>query len=179
MSRQLISENLKNWYVIDSILLNGHAKNMFIEGKAYKEYISLKSAMLSNLYEFYQHIEYDTVKQYKNSTVLQEAAVASAKVGKSTAAKMLQKPEFKKLIKNIVVKESERREIKDLQLLSNNVINERFLRMSLDNALLGIPLLESNNPSKLKDFKGEILEESYRLMRTALIKLVKTSKLKK
>lgn len=179
MSRQLISENLKNWYVIDSILLNDHAKNVFTEGKAFKEYISLKSALLSNLYEFYQHIEYDTVQSYDNTKMLQEAAVTTAKIGKSSAAKMLQKPAFKKLMKNIIVKESAKRDTTDLNKLSGNIISERFMRMSIDNALLGLPLLESSNPSKLKDFKGEILEESYRMMRTALIKLVKTSKLRK
>lgn len=171
-----IVENLRNWYTIDSILLNEHAHNVFAKGTDFKEYLALKAALLSNLFEFHKHIGFkpsgDMVKCDK---VLQESAVKTAKFAKESAARMIQRPEFKKHIKEYIVRESTEKEIKDRVAFSRKVISERFMRMALDNALVGVPLLECTAPEKAKDFQGEILEEAYRMLRTSLIHHVKTS----
>jgi len=174
--KKQIVENLKNWYTVDSILLNEHAANVFVKGSDYKQYISLKAAMLSNLYEFHNHIGYTPKSpNYKSDKVLQESAVKDAKGCKSLAAKMIQRPEFKNTMKEYIIKESVKRNITDKANFSRKVISERFMRMALDNALVGLPLLESKTPQKSKDFEGSILEEAYRMMRTSLIQHVKNS----
>jgi len=178
IDKKAIVENLRNWYVVDSILLNEHASTAFVKGKDYKQYLALKAALLSNLYEFHQHIGFKPQSEIaSNDKLLQESAVSIAKVGKATAAKMIQQPEFKSFIKEFIVKESTRRNISNRDQFSGKVIAERFMRMSLDNVLIGLPLLESTTPEKAKDFQGEILEEAYRMMRTSLIHHVKTSAL--
>jgi len=177
IDKKPIIENLKHWYVIDSILLNEHASKVFAKGSDYKQYLVLKAALLSNLYEFHRHVGFDPKdKKYSSDKVLQESAVESAKSGKALAAKMIQRPEFKKHIKEFIVRESVKRKV-DKSEFSRKVISERFMRMALDNVLVGLPLLESANPEKAKDFEGEILEEAYRMMRTSLIHHVKNSKL--
>jgi len=178
INKKPIIENLRNWYAIDSILLNEHARNVFVKGSDFKQYIALKAALLSNLYEYHKHIGYDPKGEIASSDkVLQESAVSVAKMGKATAAKMIQSPDFKKHIKEFIVRESLNKNIKNRLEFSEKVISERFLRIALDNALIGLPLLECAHPEKAKDFQGEILEEAYRMMRTALIHHVKTAKL--
>tara|TARA_R110000824_G_scaffold242073_2_gene430797 strand:+ start:323 stop:871 length:549 start_codon:yes stop_codon:yes gene_type:complete len=175
--RNIITEVLKSWYIIDSVLLNDHAKNTFTKGSDFKEWTSLKAAMLSNLYEYYMYVGFtpngDT--KYANDKVLQESAVSTSIKGKALAATMIKKDEFKASIKNHITEAVRTQDVKDVRAFSDKVIRERFSRMTLDNVLIGLPLLESKTPNKAKDFKGEILEESYRMMRNSLIHLSKTA----
>lgn len=175
--RSLITENLKNWYLIDSVLLNGHAKHVFESGKDFQEWITIKSAMLQNLFEYYSYIKYNPkMKEMANSKVLQEAAVFEAKRAKSTASRMMMTDKFKQHIKSYISESLEQRPVRDVRTFRDKVITERFLRMSLDNALIGVPLLESGITDTGKDVKIVVLEESYRLMRNSLIHLSKTAK---
>lgn len=169
----LIKEILKSWYFIDSVLLNGHAKKAITEQKDYDEYISIKAALLSNLYELYNYIQYDPkdIIMPKNDKILQESAVQTAKKSKSISANMIQDKKFVNSIKKVVIKESQNCKNCDIKILSENIINTRFLKMSLDNILIGMPLIESKNP--IKDFKTEILEETYLTMRSNLIEISK------
>ena len=179
LNKRPIIENLRNWYAIDSVLLNEHAKNAFVKGSDYKQYLALKAALLSNLFEFHMHIGFDPQGDMpKNDKFVQESAVKIAKMGKATASAMIQKPEFKTHIKEFILRESLKRNVKNKSEFSKKVISERFCRMALDNVLIVLPLLECKNPEKSKDFQGEILEEAYRMMRTSLIHHVKTSQLK-
>jgi hypothetical protein len=173
--KKTIVESLKAWYIVDSILLNDHARTYFKENKDFKEYIITKAALISTLHEFYNHIGYKTKNVYKTDKMLQESAVMASKTSKAVTASMLQKPTFKTYLKNYIMKESVTRKVKDVKSFQKNVIFERFLRMSLDNALIGVPLLECKNNIKKQDFTRDILEESYRMLRTALIHLTRTS----
>jgi hypothetical protein len=175
VDKKPIIENLKHWYSIDSLLLNEHASKAFVKGSDYKEYLVLKSSLLSNLYEFHNHIGYKPKDvEYGSDKVLQESAVKLAKTSKALTSKMMQRPEFMKQIK-----ESLKHEVTDKAAFSSKLISERFTRMNLDNILIGLPLMESVSPNKAKDFEGAILEEAYRMMRTSLIHHVKNSELVK
>lgn len=169
----LIKEVLKYWYFIDSVLLNGHAKKVITDQKDYNEYISVKGALLNNLYELYKYIEYNpkNIEVPKNDKILQEQAVQLAKRSKSISANMIQDKKFVDHMKKIIIKESQNSKIDNIKELTENIINTRFLKMSLDNILVGVPLIEANNP--IKDFKSEILEETYLMMRSNLIEISK------
>ncbi len=174
--KKIITENLKNWYLIDSILLNEHAKKYFQEGKDFTEWLTLKTALLSTLCEFYSYIKYDpNQKSYSSSKMLQESAISDARRAKSTAARMMTTDKFKDHIKTYISESLERNPVTDIRSFRDKVINERFMRMSLDNALLGVPLLESGITDIGNDIKITVLEESYRLIRNTLIHLSKTA----
>ena len=171
----LISEMLKNWYFIDSVLLNGHAKNVIKEDADYNEYISLKAAMVSDLYEFHRYVGYTPSDKKIPSTVksLQENAVLCAKKSKRVAASMIERKDFRDHIKNTVIKEVKRNANPDIIKLSDTIINERFLKMALDNVLVGAPIIECENKDKLNDFKSGILEQAYITIRNDMIQIAK------
>lgn len=173
--KKTIVEALKAWYIIDSVLLNDHARKVFKEDNDFNEYVTTKAALISTLHEFYTYIGYNSKNNYTSDKILQESAVISAKNSKALAANMLQKPSFKTYMKNYIMKESVSNKVSDLKSFQVKVITERFLRMSLDNALIGIPLIECKKVDDKPDFTRNILEESYRMLRTALIHLVNTS----
>ena len=169
------SEILRDWYFIDSVLLNGHAKNVITEDKDYEEYISLKGALLSDLNEFYNYIDYtpQNKKIPNNDKLLQESAVLTAKKSKKLSANMIERKDFKSSLKKQIVKEFNANPKQDVDTLSDRIINERFLKMTMDNILIGIPVIECKNKEKTNDFKGGILEQAYLTVRNDMIQFAK------
>jgi hypothetical protein len=169
-----ISEMLKNWYFIDSVLLNEHAKKCITDSKQFNEYVSLKAALLSDLNEFYKYIDYSPkgVKIPEDHKVLQEQAVQMAKKSKSVAATMLECKDMKNHLKKMIMTEFSKTK-KDVNAISDRIINERFIKMSLDNMLIGIPVLECKNKEKVSDFKGGMLEQAYLTVRSEMLKIAR------
>lgn len=170
-------QQLKNWYVVDQILFENDAKNVIKSGSNYKEYIALKTSMLLNLNEFYQNIKLDTDKtKYKNSQVLQESATAYAKKSKAIAALLVNKTEWKKILTEQTISQFQRSNKKlPIEKVSDIIIEAQFKSFAMDNAFIGIPLLENKFDLIPNDFKSQIYHEAYKLQRNALIKLATQS----
>ena len=169
----LITEMLRNWYFIDSVLLCEHAKKCITDDKDYQEYISLKAALMSDLYEFYSYIDYipKTNKLPSNSVQLQEQAVQLARKSKAISAKMIESQDFKNHLKNVIINEFKKNSKRNVNAISDTVINERFLKMTLDNMLIGVPIIECANKEKIDDFRGGLLEQAYLTVRSELVQI--------
>lgn len=163
---------LESWYAIDSTLLNGHAAEVISEGKVFQEYVAIKSSLLSNLYEYWVKSNYvpkDEIPQ--DSKQLQESAIQQAKRCKEVAATLLKKESVKKKIKAYVMSESAKHGVKDMNAFSDKVVQEKHLEVSIDNLLIGIPVLESSTPVKNCSADCKILENAHKMMRSTLIRL--------
>ena len=170
----MIIEMLKNWYFIDSVLLNDHAKYSIKEKKDYDEYVSLKAAVLSDLQEFYNYIGYSPKNNIpKNHKKIQESAREIAVQTKSISARMLENQDMMKHMKGVIKEQFEKNPKQDVSTLSDKVINERFIKMCIDNMLIGRPILKCEHTDKVSDFKSEILEQSYLTIRSELINIAK------
>ncbi len=167
---------LESWYIIDSLLFSDHARNVIKEGSMFREYVSLKGAILSNLYEYYSHIDFNPVYGKAAPTSVR-ALTESAKINASKARKLssniLKKEGIKEALKNRIAKESKVRKIKNIGKFTDKIITEKFIQIALDNALIGLPLLEAKNMKKCNDFKGQILEDAYKMMRNSIIEIAR------
>jgi len=163
---------LESWYAIDSTLLNGHASEVLSEGKVFQEYIAIKSSLLSNLYEYWVKSNYVPKEQIpQDSRKLQESAIKQAKRCKEVAASLLRKESVQKKIKSYVMTESARLGIRDMNTFTDKVVQEKHLEVSIDNLLIGIPVLESSTPVKNCSADCKILENAHKMMRSTLIRL--------
>lgn len=170
--KKVIAKLLESWYSIDSTLLNGHASECLKEGKIFHEYIAMKSSMLSNLCEYWAKSNYVPKEDIPTDTKsLVESAVIHAKRAKESAARLLKKESVKKKIKNIIMKESARYGVKDLNAFSDKIVLEKHLEASLDNLLIGIPILESKTPINKCSAECKILENAHKMMRSSLVRL--------
>ena len=179
--KKIITKLLENWYSIDSVLLNGHAKDVIVEGTKFKEYIVMKASLLSNVYEYWQKVKYEPSEEEMPSDVnsLQESAVVTAKKVKELSAKMLKRENVKRKIKNIVMTEASKYGISDLSSFGDKVVQEKFLELSIDNILIGLPVLESKKLSKTCVSECKILEDSHRMIRSSLVRLALDAKKRK
>ena len=172
-NKQLMTKVLEHWYAIDSILFNDHAKYVIKEGSMFREYVSLKQAMLSSLYEYYSHIQYNP--EYNTPPVEVKALVESARVsalyGKKLASNIINKEDVRKALGKKIVKEARERNITDVDGFSDHIVNEKFVQISLDNILVGIPVMEAVCPKCCNDVKGQVMEDAYRMLRQNLMDL--------
>jgi hypothetical protein len=175
MNKAVKVKILENWYAIDSILFNKHARDVIKEGATFREYVSLKGALLSNLFEFYAHIQYSPVYKDLPTSVksLTESSKQSARYAKTLAANILKNKGVQEALKKRIIRESQQQEIKNVDAYANKVVSEKFTQLSLDNVLVGVPILEARCISCTEDFKGQILEDAYKMMRNSLIDLSK------
>jgi len=169
--RHVINKLLEAWYTIDSILLNGHARHIIQDQKVFEDYIATKGALLSNLAEYYDRIKYSPNKSAKNLAEMKSNAVLSAKSAKKVAAVVLERQSTKDRIKKTIVNESVKYGVKNVSVLSDKIVQEKFLQAAIDNSLIGVALLESRN---LKDKCGPdctILEDAHKTIRSHLVRL--------
>lgn len=177
MSKLAKIKVLENWYIIDSILFNGHAKKFIKEAKDFEQYITLKGAFLSTIYEYYCHIKY--VPSYGDSVPVStkqlcESAKTSAVYARKLAANIIHKEAVKESLKKKIIREAAKKNIKNMDKFSETVVHESFIKLSLDNALVGLALLEAADRAKKDDFSGSIFYESYKMYRDSLIHLSRT-----
>lgn len=167
---------LEGWYTIDSILFSKHAKNVIKEGSKFREYVSLKGAMLSNLHELYNHIGYNPEWDSCPDTLkgLVEGAKHSAINGKKLASNMIKNTKISEALKKKIVRESREKGITNVNSFADKVIHEKFTQLAFDNIFVGIPILESGRAECTEDFKGQVLEDAYKMMRNSLIHLADT-----
>ena len=171
---QMIVEMLQNWYFIDSVLLNDHAKYAITEKKDYDEYVALKTSILNNLREFYSYIGYQPANLIpRNHKQIQESARLKAIESKSISARMLEHKDMLNHMKKVIKEHFNNTADKDLSSVTDKVVNERFIKMSLDNILVGKPILQCEHKDKVSDFKAEILEHSYLTLRSEMLKIAK------
>jgi len=178
LKKSLVVKSLQNWYIIDSVLFNTHARNVIQKGSVFKEYCSLKGSLLSNLHEYYMKIKFEPVNKDlpKSTKEIQETATLIAKKGKILSSSMLEKAPVKAKIKARIMSEAKKNKVKDLDKLGDRVLEERFKQFALDNCLIGLPLLESKKVNKKCDFNCQILEQAHKMMRDSLIRLAMTCK---
>jgi len=178
VKNQIIGLILREWYTIDSVLFNGHARNVIAGQRDFNEYIALKGALLENLYQYYIHVDLRSSRKLPvKEQVLQEMATSDARKAKATAAKLMNDPSSKQKIKSRLIREMRSRKIKNVNAFTDKFVQERFLQYSLDNALVGIPLLEAKNlDPQCKTFTCKLLEEAHKTYRDQLVALALSCK---
>lgn len=177
MKKRVTSKLLENWYAIDSILLNGHARQVIKEGRVFKEYTALKASILSNLYEYWNKVHYFPTEDVPSELkTLLENAKSNAIKSKQLAGKLLTKESVKKKLKGIVMTEASKYGIENVNDFGDKIIQEKFLELSLDNLMIGVPILESRKTTSKCDVDCKILEDAHRMMRSSLVRIALSSK---
>ena len=173
--KRIVAEQLKNWYFIDSVLFNDYAENVIYNDGLLNEFRLSKESLLNTLSEMYDYIGYNTKMGVPdNEDQLKRAAVRDAVKTKHIAAQMMKSESIKNSTKNRVIREFAEHPSKAyLSKFADNLIDRKFRKLCLDNILLGQPVIECSNKNKVNDFKFQILEEGYYLLRNSLVNIAK------
>lgn len=135
-----------------------------------EEYISIKGALLSVYIEMLKLMEHQP-KEFKKKIAMKEMvsnAKHSAKMARAAAKKVVSTERARADIK-VELKEALAEDKKlDITSLVETKIREKAFRLAIDNILVAQALQEATNLEAMKSWEGEIIEDSYKILRDSL-----------
>lgn len=163
---------LENFYAIDHILFGKPVSEMQSCCPLVKEeYLSIKGALLSVYIEMLKLANHSpkTITEKVNSTDLIERSKISAKVAKEQAEKVLMTSKSKTNIKESLKQYIKENKDVNVAELVESTIEKKAFSLALDNLLVARTIIESRNFNKLNEWEGQIVEDSYKILRDNLI----------
>jgi len=162
---------LENFYALDFIFFGKPLAEVANCCPLLKEdYLSIKGALLSVFLEMMNLIEYrpKAITESINTKHLIKIAKESAKTSRYAAQRTVQTEKARIDIKNeIKVAVAEEKKI-DVSALVETKIREKAYRLAVDNLLVAKTLMESKNYKALNSWTGQIIEDSYKVLRDNL-----------
>lgn len=159
---------IEHWFGIDKLLFGKNAKNV-LKGEDYDNYLSSKGALLSNLYEIYMKLGYESPHRFRNQKELFLESVSLANKASKKAKKILMQEGVSKLLRK-EIESIGRKEGLTEQQVAKYIVTKRRHAVALDEMLLGRPLKEGDT-SNLKDWKGKVLIDAHKVLRDSLIEI--------
>lgn len=168
MSKSMKAEVLKHWFGIDTILFGKKATDSLSE-ETISNYLTTKGSLLSNLFEIYKKISFDSTKNFKTVADMVKESVELAETSKKRAKELLESESVTKMV---------REEIKDIgtveslteREVAKYVIMKRRNAVAIDSMLLESTLSDKQKKS-LNDWKGKILINAHKSLRDNLIEI--------
>lgn len=168
---------LESFYALDHILFGKEAtqvkENLSDVGKTlYEEYQSSKGALLTIAMEMFNFLGHNPEKleEQVGSDTIKEMAQESSNLARSNARKILESEKGQSFIKEEVKQARENTE-ENLSDVIDQKVNEVSKQISVDNLIVARTLYESEQPEKLTEWEGEILEDAYKVLRDHVIEV--------
>lgn len=136
-----------------------------------EEYLSVKGALLSVFVEMLKLVDHTpkSIKESVNSKGLMKRARSSAKIARENAQKIVTTSKAKANIKGML-KEALLKDPKtDVSSLVEKSIRTKAFGLAVDNLLIARSLQESKEFKRLNEWEGQIVEDSYKILRDNLI----------
>jgi len=162
---------LEGFYSIDYAIFGKPLKNVHNCCPVIKEeYVSIKGALLSVYIEMLKLMEHQP-KSYEekvNMKQLKENAIASATSAREASRKVVTTERSRNDIKAELKEALSEDKKLDVTALVETKIREKAFRLAVDNILVAQALREARNLEAMKSWEGEIIEDSYKILRDSL-----------
>lgn len=141
-----------------------------------EEYTSMKGAFLSVYVEMLKLIDHNpnTIMENVDSTNLYNMAKKSAIVARTISESVVKTERCKENIKTSLKEALVENNKIDVPKFTKNKIQENAYSIAIDNMLIARALTESNSIEKLNEWEGQILEDSYKILRDGLVEWAMT-----
>ena len=169
MNKGMKTETLRHWFGIDSILFGKPASKVIKEKEDFDKYLTAKGAFLSNLFEIYKKVNFDSDLSFNTVSEMKESAQELAKIAKSRATKLLEKKPILNMVREEIT-EIGNSENLDENLVTRYVVQKRRNAVALDSMIFE-SILTKNRKRLLEDWKGKILLNASKTLRDSMIDL--------
>lgn len=135
-----------------------------------EEYVSIKGALLSVYAEMLKLMEH-TPEPLEDKIGLKEMlknSIGSAKMAREAARKVVTTERARADIKAELKDALAENKKLDVTTLVEAKIREKAFRLSVDNILVAQALQEAKNLDAMKSWEGEIIEDSYKILRDSM-----------
>jgi hypothetical protein len=165
---------LENFYGLDYVFFERSVKEVEVCCPVLvTEYLAVKGALLSTLIEMYRLVKY-TPKELTEKVDVKRLKKNSSRVAewaREKAKGLLLNKRGRDYVKEQITKvlESDPSKKQSIDEVAERKIKEQAYSLAIDTMLIGRMIAEAKSYSKMNDWKGKILEESYKILRDNLI----------
>lgn len=168
---------LESFYALDHIFFGDTASNIKeqlsdVGTTLYEEYQSSKGALLTIAIEMFNYLGHnpEKIEEKVDGETIKVMAQESSNIAKNNAKKILNSEKGQSFIKEEVKQARENSE-ENLSDVVDQKVNEVSNQLAIDNLIVARTLYESEDPSKLTEWEGEILEDAYKVLRDHVIEV--------
>ena len=169
MSKNLETQILEFWYGVDRIFFGKKEAKNVLESDKFKEYITTKAGMLSNVFEVCLRTNYEPEREMTTVNEIKAWSIKDVVAAKNAAKSIISESEFleevKSEIKEVLVTEGE--DI-DKEQISEYVLNKRFTTVALDCLMLE-DVFENGCSACLDEWVTKVTLDSYRTIEMFLL----------
>jgi len=135
-----------------------------------EEYVSIKGALLSVYVEMLKLMDHKpgTLEEKVSMKGLRENARLSANSAREAARKVVTTERARDDIKSELKEALAEDKKLDISSLVETKIREKAFRLAVDNILVAQALSEAQNLDAMKSWEGQIIEDSYKILRDSL-----------
>lgn len=135
-----------------------------------EEYVSIKGALLSVYVEMLKIMEHqpEPLEEKVDMKEMLRASIGSAKMAREAARKVVTTERARADIKNELKEALAENKKLDITALVEAKIREKSFRLAVDNILVAQALKEATNLDAMKSWEGEIIEDSYKILRDSM-----------
>lgn len=162
---------LENFYAIDHVFFGKPITKMeSCCPLVVEEYLSVKGALMSVFVEMLKLVEHSPkpIREKVGTKKLMEGAKHWAKAARNNSQKIVTSEQARKDIKAEIKEALQENKKLNPVKLAEEKIREKAFRLAVDNLLVARTLSESRNAKALNDWEGQIVEDSYKILRDGL-----------
>jgi len=169
MSKTTQSMNLSHWFSIDRILFGKTNPKSVLTDSEFKCYVTAKGAALSNLYEMFRVIGYTPNEKFETVEEMRKFAFKQSDDAKVRAKKIL----TTESVASEIRKEISQAEISEgvtSEDVAKIIVDHKVKTVALDLVMVESALEATGNKGKLSTWTGNVMLDSYKTLRDALVK---------
>jgi len=163
---------LENFYALDYVFFGKPISEVKTCCPLVKEeYLSIKGALMSVYLEMLKLVEHSpnpSAEKVSSKELMIDAKYA-ATVARNEAEELVTTDKSRQNIKTSIREALNGNEEVDITALVEQKIREKAFALAIDNLLVGRAIVEALNLETLNSWEGEIIEDSYKILRDNLV----------
>ena len=163
---------LENFHAIDYVFFGKPVKEVTTCCPLVKEeYLSVKGALMSVYIEMLKLIAHkpEAIGEAVDSKQLFKNARSAAVIARENSQKIVSSDKARKNIKEMLKEEVSQNPDVDVNELVEKAIRNKAFGLAIDNLLIARTIRESEDVSSLNEWEGQIIEDSYKILRDSLV----------
>jgi hypothetical protein len=163
---------LENFYALDYVFFGKPVSKVDMCCPLVKEeYISVKGALMSVFVEMLKLVNHkpEAVTEAVDSNELMKSARSAARVARENSQKIVSSAKARANIKGMLKEALQEDPKADVSGLVEKAIRSKAFSLAVDNLLIARSITEAKAFSKLNEWEGQIVEDSYKILRDNLI----------
>lgn len=136
-----------------------------------EEYVNVKGALLAIMVEMYKLVGHSPkqLTEKLSSKAFTSNARRYAKYARESSQKIVTTEKAKNNIKEQLKRVVSENKNVNIPNLVENLIREKAFKLAVDHLLIARTVAESKDVTKMNDWTGKLLEDSYKILRDSLV----------